>query len=187
MLGPSPVPGARRFGYGGGMSPHSCPRSRPRLRSAAGFTIVEVAMASFVMALGIATSIIAMQTGFRNLDLARGTTLASQIIQSEMERLRLMPWNNTNTTAVDSICELPASDAVSLADMFDASAKTTANIASNYTVTRTVENDSTRPSDVKYITVTVTWKTYDGRSHTRSTKTMYSKNGLYDYYYTVAH
>jgi Tfp pilus assembly protein PilV len=163
------------------------PVSRYRRNRTAGFTIVEVAMATCVMALGIATSVVAMQTGFRSLDLARGTTLASQIIQSEMERIRLMPWNNTSTVAVDSVCELPEKEAVDLATMFDASSRTATLIASNYQVVRVVENDATRPSDVKFITVYVTWKTYDGRSHTRSTKTMYAKNGLYDYFYTVAH
>lgn len=140
-------------------------------------------MATFVMAMGISTSIVALQWGFRQIDVARGTTLASQIIQSEMERLRLMPWNNTSTTAVDSICELPASENVNLTSMFSSSS----SIASNYTVTRTVTADTSRPSDVKYITVSVTWSSYDGRNHTRSFKTMYAKNGLYDYYYTVAH
>src|SRR5687767_1372146 len=83
-----------------------------------GFTIIEVTMATFVMAFGIATSIIALQTGFRALDVARDSTLASQIMQSEIERLRLWPWNNTSTVAVDSICELPASETVALTAMF---------------------------------------------------------------------
>ncbi len=140
-------------------------------------------MASFVMAMGIATSIIAMQSGFKQIEVARGNTLASQIIQSEMERLRLMPWNNTSTIAIDSICELPQSEAVDLASMFSSSSA----LAAHFTVTRTVVNDSTRPADVKNITITVQWTTYDGIRHTRSFPSIYVKNGLYDYYYTLAH
>ncbi|MEX2044899.1 MAG: hypothetical protein WD941_06055 [Opitutus sp.] len=147
-----------------------------------GFTIVEVAMATFVMAFGIASSIIALQTGFKAIDVARDGTLASQIMQSEIERLRLWPWNNTSTGAVDSICELPEEETVSLADMFTASE----TITDKYTVTRTVTVDDDRPDDVRYITITVAWNSFDGRSHTRSFTTMYSKNGLYDYYYTLA-
>ena len=49
--------------------------TRPNRRPDAAFTILEVAMSSFVMAFGIATSIIAMQTGFKSIDLARGTEL----------------------------------------------------------------------------------------------------------------
>ncbi|MDO8541399.1 MAG: hypothetical protein Q7S40_13250 [Opitutaceae bacterium] len=149
---------------------------------ASGFTIIEVALATFVMAFGIATSIIALQMGFRAIDVARDGTLASQIMQSEIERLRLWPWNNTSTSAVDSICELPASEPVSMSSMFT----TSAAIAAKYVVTRTVTADTARPGDVKYITITVTWHSYDGRAHTRTFTTMYAKNGLYDYYYTLA-
>ncbi len=144
---------------------------------------MEVAMAAVVMGLGISTSIIAMQTGFKALDVARDTTIASQILQSEMERLRLMAWNNPSTTAVDSICELPASATVDLSTMFSSATEFT----SKFTVTRTVESDSTRPSDVRYITIAVRWRSYDGRTHNRTFRSMYAKNGLYDYYYTVPH
>lgn len=147
-----------------------------------GFTIIEVALASFVMAFGIATSIITMQTGFRALDVARDSTLASQIMQSEIERLRLMAWSNTGTVAIDSIVELPASETVSLASMFSANAALTAK----FTVTRSVNSGDGSRADVRYISINVAWNSYDGKSHTRSFTTMYSKNGLYDYYYTVA-
>jgi Tfp pilus assembly protein PilV len=155
-----------------------------RCRSA-GFTIFEVAMAGFVLAFGIATAIIAMQMGFKALNVARDSTLASQIIQSEIERLRLLPWSKTTGATpepVDSILELPASETVALTSMFTGNAA----LGAKFTVTRTVTTDTSRPSDVRYITVTVSWKTYDGRTQTRSFTTMYAKNGLYDYYYTVA-
>lgn len=147
-----------------------------------GFTILEVAFAAAVMALGISSSIIAMQWGFKFLDVARGNTLASQIMQSEIERLRLWPWEKTSPTGVvDSIVELPASEPVSLASVFSSSAA----LATRFTLTRTVTADAARP-DVRYITVTVNWTTTDGQNHTRSSTTLYAENGLYDYYYTVA-
>lgn len=139
-------------------------------------------MATFVLALGISTSIIALQTGFKSIDLARNSTLAAQIMQSEIERLRLWPWNNASTSARDSIYELVAEEDVPLASMFAANPE----LAAKFKVTRKVDPDSTRPDDVRYITITVEWKSYDGRSHTRSFRTMYAKNGLYDYYYTLA-
>ena len=74
-------------------------------------------MATFVMAVGISTAIIALQMDFKALNLARDSTLASQIMQSEIERLRLMPWANSSAE-VDSITELPASESVSLESMF---------------------------------------------------------------------
>jgi Tfp pilus assembly protein PilV len=155
-----------------------------RLRHCGGFTIVEVALAAFVMAFGIATSIVAMQTGFKALDVARSTTIASQILQSEMERLRLLPWNkDTPAGVVDSISELPASEQVDLSTMFTANAA----LAAKFTVTRTSVPDPARPDEVREITITVTWASYDGRLHSRTFKSLYAKNGLYDYYYTVAH
>lgn len=146
-------------------------------------------MAAFVMAFGLATSIIAMQTGFKTVDVARGTTLASQILQSEMERLRLMSWDGINalSTVVDSTAPYPAGSPAGV-EMFDGATYFSSNpsVASKYTITRTVTADSTRPGEVLYIEVSVTWTSFDGRSHTRSFQSMYAKDGLYDYYYTLA-
>jgi Tfp pilus assembly protein PilV len=160
-----------------------------RRRSIAGFTIPEVAMATFVMAYGIATSIVAMQSGFKTIDVARGTTIASQILQSEMERIRLKSWSDLTamSTAVDTVAPIPAGSTPGV-EMFDGATNFSSNsdVLGKFTVTRTVAADSTRPSDVYNITLSVTWKTYDGRTQTRSFKSMYAKNGLYDYYYTLA-
>lgn len=131
-------------------------------------------MASFVMAFGIATTIIAMQAGFRQIDLARGTTLAAQIIQSEMERVRMLSWT--------TVSALPASETFDGATYFSSNPE----IAGKYSITRTLTADATRPADVKFINLSVTWTSYDGRSHTRSSSSKYVKNGLYDYYYTLA-
>ena len=140
-------------------------------------------MSAFVLAFGIASSIIAMQSGFKQIDVARGTTLASQIIQSEMERLRMMPWNNDATAAVDSIAELPATETFDGATYFS----TSSDVTGRYTITRTVTDDATRPGEARNITVAVRWRSYDNRWHQRSFTALYVKNGLYDYYYTIAH
>ena len=149
--------------------------SAARRGAKAGFTILEVTMATFVMAMGIATSIIAMQAGFKHLDLARGTTLASQILQSEMERIRLMSW--TGVTA------LAASETFDGGTFFSTSSK----VVGKFSVTRTVTPDAARPTEARDIVVRVSWNGYDGRGHSRSFNSTYVKNGLYDYYYTVAH
>jgi len=143
-----------------------------RRRRCAGFSIPEVALASFVMALGIATAITAIQMGFRSLDVARGTTLASQILQSEIERVRMMSW-----TSIDA---LPASAAVDLSTMFSSSPA----LAASYTVTETVTD--VIAGEIRQISVSAAWRGYDGRPHQLSMMTYYTKNGLYDYYYTLA-
>lgn len=146
-------------------------------------------MSAFVMAFGIATSIVAMQTGFKAIDLARGTTMASQIMQSEMERLRLMSWTTMTalSTATDTVAPIPAGSPAGV-EKFDGATyfSTNPDIAGKYTITRTIAADSTRPTDVFNITISVTWTGFDGRSHNRSFRSIYAKNGLYDYYYTLA-
>ena len=87
---------------------------------------------------------------------------------------------NVPSVAVDSILELPASEPVDLTTMFTADPA----LAARFTVTRTVEDDAAR--DVRYVKIEVVWESSDGQSHTRYFRTMYSKNGLYDYYYTSA-
>jgi Tfp pilus assembly protein PilV len=152
------------------------PRRNPRRgRRNQAFTIIELALATFCLAIGIGTAVIAMQTGFRHLDLARGTTLAAQIMQSEMERIRMMSW--TGVTA------LAATETFDGATNFTTSTRVTGK----YRVTRTRTPDTTRPTEVMNIGLSVAWNTYDGRSHTRSFNSIYTKNGLYDYYYTIAH
>jgi Tfp pilus assembly protein PilV len=150
-------------------------RSLRALRATRGFTIMEVAMATFVMAFGIATSIVAMQSGYKHLDLSRGTTISAQIIQSEMERLRMMSWTMINA--------LPETQTFDGATYFS----TNADVVGKYSITRTVAPNTAQPTEMKDITVAVKWKGYDGRWHTRSFTAIYAKNGLYDYYYTIAH
>ncbi len=152
--------------------PGPAPRRRTR-----GFTILEVVMATAVMALGISTSIIAIQQGYKFLDVARNTTLASQILQSEIERIRMMSWANVTDAST-----MLGEHKVDLTTMFT----TDPALASRFIVVRNVTADASRPSDVVDIELTVYWNTYDGREQRRSFQTKYIKNGLYDYYYTLA-
>lgn len=112
-----------------------------------------------------------MQAGFKTLDVARGTTLASQILQSEMETLRLMSWGS-----------LPSSGTIDLGTVFT----TDPDLASRFTATRTVSDTLGYEGQMKDIMLTVSWTTIDGRPLTRTFFTRYCKDGLYDYYYTLA-
>lgn len=150
------------------------PRLRQRRPRESGFTIIEVAMASFVMAFGIATTIIAMQAGYKMVDVARGTTLASQVAQSEMERLRMLSWSDIEA--------LPASAAVDLSSVFT----TNPTLAAQFSMVRLAVDVAGKVGSQREIILRVTWRSYDGRSHQRTFRTRYSKNGLYDYYYTLA-
>lgn len=160
-----------------------------RVRSA--FTLLEVVLATVVLAFGISSSIVVLQTGFRALDTARNTTLAAQVIQSEMERIRLLPWDTSSpgklsvAGATSGIAAQSGYPRVDTAALFPDGAAATRALE-RFTVTRTITDVPNRSSEIKNITITVTWRGIDGVSHRRVSTTQYAKDGLYDYYYTRA-
>jgi type II secretory pathway pseudopilin PulG len=153
-----------------------------RLQSRAGFTILEVGMASFVLAMAIATAVTVLQDGLRAVDTARNMTLAGQIMQSEMEILRLQNWTQISalpaTATVDPTTTITSGNSSSLDS-------TLSSIAGRFTCTRTVA-DITGRANIKLITLQVQWSGVDGRAHSVSYQTQYAKDGLSDYFY-VAH
>lgn len=135
---------------------------------------MEVTMTTFIMAFGIATALITMMSGLRSIDVARNMTLASQVLQSEMERLRLMSWSD--------VAALSASETVDLTTVFT----TDADLAARYTLVRRIGDVSGKVGEMKEITLVVSWTNADGRTLSRQFQTVYCKDGLYDYYYTLA-
>lgn len=131
-------------------------------------------MASFVLAFAIGSSLAVMMQGFKTLDVARNITLASQIAQSEIERLRLLNWSGINA--------LPASAPVDVQTSFSAEG----NYASRFTVTRVVSDVAGRVGEMKDITIVVSWRGTDGLVRERTYHMRYGKDGLYDFYYTLA-
>jgi type II secretory pathway pseudopilin PulG len=178
-------------------SNHSTPSSsaghplatRKRIRA---FTLIEVAVSTVILALCIATSITTLQFGIRSVDTARNMTLASQIMQSQMEILRLQNWSQivalqqvqidagfpTTPITVEAEEWIGTGTATPLDD-------TLTELAENFNCTRLVTDISGR-SDIKLITLNVAWNGVDGRAHSLSYQTRYAKNGLSDYFY-VAH
>lgn len=149
---------------------------------AGGFTIVEVMLAAGVLALAIATSITTLQFGLRQVDTARSMTLAGQIMQSEMEILRLQNWAQIAALPASATVDPSASITSGTATTLDATLTT---IANRFTCTRTVEDISGK-ADMKVITLVVAWTGIDGRAHDLRFQTRYARNGLSDYFY-VAH
>src|ERR1051325_1467320 len=85
-------------------------RRKPKAKRAA-FTLTEVMLAACVMALAISTSITTLQVGYRSIDTARNTTIASQVLQSMIEDIRLLTWSGTGTniTNLTSLTDQPLS------------------------------------------------------------------------------
>lgn len=137
---------------------------RPR---PAGFTLVEVMVASTVLVFGIVSAVTTSQRGLQALDTARNLTAASQIMQSEMERIRLLSWSQLQTL------QQSGNTAVTVLAGAD---------AGRFTCTREITDSKT---DMKQITLSANWRGYDGREHTARLITRYGKSGLNDYFYTT--
>lgn len=133
------------------------------------FTIAEVMFASGVMALTITTSITTMQRAFLAIDTARNITLAGQIIQGELERMRLKNWS-------EIVAAYPATTQPSSLTTDD-----TIMSALGNRFRLTYEADA--GTDLKEIKIIVSWNGYDGRPQSRYYKTYYGRNGLFDYFY----
>lgn len=86
-----------------GPSPHQS-RLRPlsigpALSASKGFTIVEVMMASVILVVGFIGMIQAVTIGSEMLATARRQTIAAQILNHEMERLRMVSWTSLSNLA----------------------------------------------------------------------------------------
>src|SRR4051812_36646236 len=144
----------------------SC-RSQSSSVRCAGFTIVEVMVASTVLIFGIVTAITTSQRGLQALDTARNLTAASQVMQSEMERIRLLNWSQLESLQQSGATEVTADAATGLARV---------------NCTRAIVDVK---NEMKQITLTAVWRGYDGREHTARLITRYGKSGLNDYFYTT--
>ncbi len=146
----------------------------PRRRRARAFTIPEVMMAAIVMAFALTTSITVIQRSLATIDTARSLSYATQIMQNEFEKMRLQSWA--------TIAAFPTTEtAVTLESSFTSNPY----VGSRFTLTRT--RSDVYPGAGKAmarILLKISWKTYDGRTLTRSLTTYYGQNGLYDYVYS---
>lgn len=145
-------------------SPPPAPRSPERA-----FTLLEVMLAAAVLAFGIVTAITTLQRGLQAIDTARNYTYAAQLMQGELEQLRLKNWSQLETLQ-------SAGPAPVTLDPAASSART------SFQCMRTITSPK---ADLKEILLISTWRGYDGRPHTVRLITRYAKNGLYDYFYTA--
>jgi Tfp pilus assembly protein PilV len=145
------------------------PAGAARCRRRAAFTLVEVMVAATVLVFGIVTALSVLQRGNQAFDQARNLALASQLMQGEMERLRLMSW-----AQLDAL-QQSGDTAVAL----DANAGAA---GARFRCTRAITDVKT---NMKEITLTATWNGYDGRPHTARLITRYGRTGLNDYFYTA--
>lgn len=134
------------------------------IRPLRAFTLVEVMVASTVLIFGIVSAITVSQRGLQALDTARNLTAATQLMQNEMERVRLLNWAQLGTLQQSGGTTVTHSD------------------SARFTCTREIADVKTGMKEIRLVT---SWRGYDGRPHTARLITRYGKNGLNDYFYTI--
>ncbi len=140
------------------------------LRSARGVTLAEVVMATLFMALVLTTSVTTLQRAFISLQNARDLNIVSQMLQSEMEKMRLSDWG-TVSSLPGTATQVPL-DAAFTANTF---------VGNRFTLSRTVADPK---ADTRMITLRINWVGADKRALSRNLSLRYSRNGLYDYFYS---
>lgn len=130
------------------------------------FTLVEVMVAMTVLILVFVSSVSAITIGFRVVEDTRMNTLASQVLQSEVETLRLKNWSE--------ISALPASASFTIDSTLNAAA------FDRFTCQRVVTDEN---ADLKQIVLTVSWNAINGQPRVRRYVTYIARGGLNDYFY----
>ncbi|MEO7597796.1 MAG: hypothetical protein ABIV50_02605 [Opitutus sp.] len=154
-------------------------------RSKAGFTIIEVVIAATVMVLAISGSLIVVQQGIRAIDTARYTTLAGQILQSQVEKIRMLTWTQLTSTTYGPGATANATFTPDVASAATAQINrfTAGGVAGRFSQSIT-SAPSPFDTQMKIITLTANWTGSDGRAHTLSYTTRYLQNGISDFFYT---
>jgi type II secretory pathway pseudopilin PulG len=139
----------------------------PRAGRRSAFSLVEVMVASCILMLGISGALVTLQRSLESIARARQLDIASQLMQSELERLRLLNWNQLQT----------------LQD----SGRTRVETPSGGDFVRFSCERQIRDirEGMKEITLVASWGGLDGRAHTARLVTRYSRSGLNDYFYTT--
>jgi hypothetical protein len=171
--------------------------------SSQAFTIMEVALAATVLAFTLMGMIGVVESGAKMLDLSRKQTIATQILHSEIDQLRLQSWTTITGYTVSNSVSSPFTPGYgSLTTLTTANdptllrfAANLPNVVSSFTLTRTVacvqptSNPNTNPgsaySKAPYliqVTFTITWTGITGQSYTRTSTTYVGYNGLYQAY-----
>lgn len=137
---------------------------RKEMTKASAFTLVELLVAMAIFMIVIVSGFACVKMGMGLVDNARHHTRSSQIMQSEIERVRSLAWAN--------LTALPTTKTeVTVASQFnDAS-------YNNYTLYRTLSGSG----DVRKITLEVFWTDMTGDVNSKTYVTQYTKGGLYDY------
>jgi hypothetical protein len=124
-------------------------------------------VATCVLMLGISGALVTLQRSLDTIAQARQLDLASQIMQTELERLRLLNWSQLQALqdSGQTQVEVPAQSGFS-----------------RFSCERSIRD---LREGMKEITLVASWGGIDGRAHSARLITRYSRSGLNDYFYTT--
>ena len=135
-----------------------------------GFTLVEVMIGMVLMAIVFTAAFGSYFLGLRIIEDAREEVRASQIIQSELERLRTKNWGQ--------LTEMLNSDPV---EFFEPQGTFVRQYAKDYTAYRIIQQLDSRP--MYRVVVVVRWKNSRDVPVYQLFTTVFTQDGLNDYYY----
>jgi Tfp pilus assembly protein PilV len=142
-----------------------------------GMTLVEVVIASCLLAFVVLGSVSALSAGFGYILHARMTTLSTQITQSAMEQMRLSNYSSIIAYAAQ---RQPVSfDSIVSADNFSSGFTTSVQVSANFT---TLVTSATGVLGETRVAITTTW-TENGVGYSAKTTTLFTEKGLSDYIY----
>ena len=125
-----------------------------------------------ILGMVIGSSVVCMGYGFTRIENARHATRISQVLQTEMESMRSMSWEEVENLVTDS----------GKTSKFAAHYSQGEDRIRDLVATRTIEDAK---ANMKLITLTATWKDSQNTEHSLSYATWYGKEGLSDYYTRV--
>lgn len=117
-----------------------------------------------------------ISSGFSIIKSARENLRATQVMVEKMETIRLYTWEQINSNGF-----IPAT----FTDYYFASSDTNRSSTTYHgslLITNTISGVS-YATNLKTVTIDLTWTNSSGLVHTRSMNTLVSKNGLQDYIY----
>ena len=146
-------------------------------RSTSGFTLVEMMVALVFIGVVLVSAFATVNQGYHALETARDYTRVAQVLQSQMEDVRMFSWDELEqihlTTSGDWVQVTLDEEFIEL-------------FGDRYRVWRAVDNrweGGVELTDQKEIRVSAWWQDSQGNAHNKIITTWFTKGGLHDYFY----
>lgn len=150
-------------------------------RNQAGATLIEAIVSMAIFGISFVSLYAGMSMSFSIIGNARENLRATQIMVEKTETIRLYSWDQINTAGF-----IPAT----FTEYYDPSSTSggssgnTNGIAySGRVIIGNGPSGQSYSADMKRVTISVSWTSAGGRTHSRSMNTYVTRNGLQNYIY----